>query len=579
MWPFSNAYPEVRVSDIQDEYDYIIVGGGTAGCVLANRLSAMSNTTVLLVERGPLADSWASRVPLFSSDFASNGSRTQLRTTEHQPETGHSYELLNGSALGGSTRVNQMIYTRGLKAEYDMWKASGCSGWGWNDVKASFLKSERCLDAGADSDVHGTLGEWCNQATAGLDFPGFQKTIDACEDIGLPKVDDVNSPTHPAIGCGLLHFTRDQNQHRHSTYRAFLPKDLALSRRQNLHIVTNAIVERVQIEKHSDKLVARGIDLVSRSGKGMKSVGARNEIILCAGPFGSPHILMLSGIGPADHLKEHGIEVVKDLPAVGSNLEDHFGVSIAYRVPMAHSLVALEKRPWIFFIELFRYLFYGTGMLLAPVLQLAIFASTLLLDHQGLPQKGNADVLPDIEIMPMAYDSGNSTNFDKSTGVYSFLNVLLRPKSKGTVRLSSGDPNAPLRIDPRYLSNPADWAPLRASLRLTLRIADGMRKHGYALDNMQVPQGEDDEALDNFIRRRNRTAYHYSSTCRMAPKEDASGGGGVVDPQLKVFGVEGLRVADSSVFPWVLGAHLQAPTVCVAERCAEMVVEERSMKE
>jgi len=177
MWPFSSAYPEVRVSEIQDEYDYIIVGkhtkfkrapkltvrrrfpgGGTAGCVLANRLSTIPNTTVLLVERGPLADTWASRVPLFSSDFASNGSRTQLRKSEYQSETGHLYELLNGSALGGSSRINQMIYTRGLKAEYDMWKASGCPGWGWNEVKGCFLKSERCLDAGVDSDVHGTLG-------------------------------------------------------------------------------------------------------------------------------------------------------------------------------------------------------------------------------------------------------------------------------------------------------------------------------------------------------------------------------------------------------------------------------------
>lgn len=177
MWPFSSAYPEVRVSEIQDEYDYIIVGkhtkltrrfklmllrrfpgGGTAGCVLANRLSAIPNITVLLVERGPRADTWASRVPLLSSDFASNGSRTQFRTSEHQPGTGHSYELLNGSVLGGSSRINQMIYTRGHQAEYDMWKASGCPGWGWSDVKGCFLKSERCLDAGPDLDVHGTRG-------------------------------------------------------------------------------------------------------------------------------------------------------------------------------------------------------------------------------------------------------------------------------------------------------------------------------------------------------------------------------------------------------------------------------------
>jgi choline dehydrogenase-like flavoprotein len=148
------------------------------------------------------------------------------------------------------------------------------------------------------------------------------RTIDSCKDIGLPFVDDINSPKQPSIGCGSLHFTRDQNQYRHSTYHAFLPKDLALSRQQNLHIATNTVVEKLQIEKNSNdgKLVARGIDLVSRSGKEKKSVGAKKEIILCAGVFGSPHILMLSGIGPADHLKEHDIEVVKNLPAIGSNL-------------------------------------------------------------------------------------------------------------------------------------------------------------------------------------------------------------------------------------------------------------------
>ena len=177
----------------------------------------------------------------------------------------------------------------------------------------------------------------------------------------------------------------------------------------------------------------------------------------------------------------------------------------------------------------------------------------------------------------MAYDTGDQP-FDKSEGVYSFLNVLLHPKSSGTVRLSSADPQAPLRIDPRYLSDPADLIPLRASLRLTQRIVAKMGSHGYALKDWEGPQGDDDITLDKFIRKRNRTTYHYSSTCRMASKEDASDGGGVVDEELKVFGISGLRVADSSVFPWVLRCHLQAPTVCVAEKCAEMVLHENKKK-
>jgi choline dehydrogenase len=179
----------------------------------------------------------------------------------------------------------------------------------------------------------------------------------------------------------------------------------------------------------------------------------------------------------------------------------------------------------------------------------------------------------------MAYDTGDQP-FDKSEGVFSFLNILLHPKSSGTVRLSSADPQAPLHIDPRYLSDPADLIPLRASLRLTQCIVAKMRLHGYAIRDWECPQegDDDDTALDKFIRKRNRTTYHYSCTCRMALTEDAAGGGGVVDEELKVFGVLGLRVADSSVFPWVLGTHLQAPTVCVAEKCAEMVLNENENK-
>lgn len=267
-----------------------------------------------------------------------------------------------------------------------------------------------------------------------------------------------------------------------------------------------------------------------------------------------------------------------------------------YQIPMSESLLALQMRPWVFLVELFRYLFFGTGALLAPVLQLAIFASSFLLNDLGSPLKRNAsdDRLPDIEIMPvsldlknrmistklttslqMAYDSSDRSDWDKSRGAYSFLNVLLRPKSKGTVRLASKDPQVPLIVDPRYLSDPADLIPLRASLRLTDRVAHQMRARGYVLDEYAVPEGNDDASLDKFIKYRNRSTYHYSSTCRMAPSENATDGGGVVNEQLKVFGVDRLRVADSSIFPWVLGAHLQAPTVCIAEKCAEFLLKEK----
>ncbi|KAJ3799956.1 alcohol oxidase [Lentinula aff. detonsa] len=574
MWPFS-CYPELSLRDISDEYDFIVVGGGTAGAALANMLSAQEANKVLLIERGSVADNWASRVPLLSADFASDGSRTRKVLRAPQDILGRSLELYTGSALGGTSRINQMLYGRGLPAEYNAWRDAGNPGWGWEDIKPYFLKSERALYP-SDPSVHNTEGEWCNQATEtdGLAFPGFLHVIEASENIGLPKISDINSPVHPAIGCGLLHFTRDKNQHRSSTYSAFLPMNLVLQRASRLHIVTrtDAIKLTLKPDTSPEKLDVEGVILKSSLYPGQRFVKARKEVIICAGPFGSPQLLMLSGIGPALHLKEKDITLVKDLAAVGSNLQDHFGVSVAFEVPMSHSLLSLQKRPWRFFIELFKYLLFGTGMLLAPVLQMALFASSTLLDSGGLPKspvENKPNVLPDIEIMPMAYDS--TDNPEMNRGMFSFLNVLLHPKSKGTVRLSSRNPSDPLIINPQYLSNPADYAPLRASLKLTLRLRDRMLKQGYPLKDFGVPDGEDDASLDKFICKRNRTTYHYSSTCRMGPdngKED----GGVVNEELFVHGFGNLRVADSSVFPWVLGTHLQAPAVAVAEKCADMVL-------
>ncbi|KAI0321514.1 alcohol oxidase [Amylostereum chailletii] len=566
-------YPETKVSELAEEYDYIIVGGGTAGCVLANRLSAGPSNRVLLLEQGPVADTWASRVPLLSSDFASDGSRTLRITSEYQQEINQDRVLYVGKALGGSSRINAMLYTRGLPAEYDAWEAAGRDGWGWKDLKPYFLKSEHANYA-CDPDVHNTKGEWHNSDGGDLAFSGFEHTKEACRAVGLPYIGDLNSPDHPSYGCGRIHLTRDDHARRHSTFHAFIPKSLALERRGRLHICTNSTVSRLEIDNEtSGRHVVRGVVITSANGT-TKTVRAAKEVVLSAGPFGSPRVLMLSGVGPVEHLKEHGIKVIKDLPAVGSNLQDHFGVSVSYDVPMKESLLALEKRPWVFIIELFRYLLFGTGLLLAPVLQMAIFTSSAFLDSNGLPtqmEKVDDKTLPDVEIMPMAYDTGDGFDWDKKNGVYSFLCVLLRPKSKGTVRLASSDPADALRIDPRFLSNPDDFAPLRACVRLSLRLRDRMRAQGYTLRDWRSPEAEDDASLDTFIRGRNRTTYHYSSTCRMAPEHDAEGGG-VVDDRLNVHGFANLRIADSSVFPWIPATHLQAPTVAVAEKCADLML-------
>ncbi|KXN92019.1 L-sorbose 1-dehydrogenase, partial [Leucoagaricus sp. SymC.cos] len=486
--------------------------------------------------------------------------------------------LVNGSGLGGTSRINSMLYSRGIPREYDMWAETGCEGWSWTEVEAFFKKSERSLEDHVDPEFHGKDGEWRTRS-APPSFPGFQHVIASCKNIGLPVIDDINSTKTPLIGCGQVSFTRDENQYRNSTFHAFLPLGL-VKQRSNLHILTNAIVEKVVIGKRSTGPFAEGIQIASGINKGTKkvtkTVTSEREVILCAGPFGSPQVLLLSGIGPADQLREHGIQVRKDLPAVGNNLQDHFGVSIAHRVPMSHSLLSIEKRPWVFFIHLLYWLVWGTGMLLAPVIQVGIFVSSAALDSKGgliKEFKIHQNTIPDVEIIPTSYDSSD-LDFDKSRGVFSFLCVLARPKSKGSLRLSAPSVDAPLKVDLNYLSNPEDLIPLRAGLRLALRISEDMRAQGYPLEDWETerPGGDDDASLDKFIRWRNRTTYHYSSTCRMGPREDTPDGGAVVNEQLKVFGIKGLRVADSSVFPWIPCVHLQAPAVMVAEKCAHMIL-------
>ncbi|EIW86015.1 alcohol oxidase [Coniophora puteana RWD-64-598 SS2] len=605
MWPFDEAYPEVAIRDLLPSYDYVIVGGGTAGCVLANRLSASPSTRVLLIEAGPVADSWASRVPLLSSDFASDGTRTWTRPSALEGnmgpgEEGRSIPLVTGRALGGSSRINQMLYTRGLPGEWESWRGKGREGWGWEEVRPYFTKGETVVDydGTVDAEVHGTSGEWRNTTIRAPHYASAQRVLAASRDIGLPWISDVNDPSHPTKGIARLHYTRTPTT-RHSTYHAFLPHELVVKRKANLHVCTNALVERLVFDESAtgEGLKVKEV-LITPATQQLEqtrtAVSVDKEVILCAGPFGSPQVLMLSGIGPKEHLQEHNIPVRKHLPAVGSNLQDHLGVSLGYTVPVSDSLIALEKRPWMFIIELFKYLIWGTGVLLAPVVQLAVFAWSGALDARGAPKpqekesEEEKEVLPDFEIMPMSYDSGDQP-FSKSRGRFSFLCVLLRPESKGAVRLStpsssrsSSTPSlaklspsihTPLHIALNYLSAPADFAPLRAALRLSLRIVERIRASdpSYPLEDWYVPASESDADLDAFISAPVASTYHYASTCRMAPEDDAAGGG-VVDARLRVHGTCNVRVADSSVFPWIPGTHLQAGTVMIAERCADFVL-------
>ncbi|KAH8108860.1 alcohol oxidase [Phellopilus nigrolimitatus] len=579
MWPFSSSYPELTCQSLAEEYDYIIIGGGTAGCALANRLSSDPSVSVLLVERGLAADTWASRVPLFSTDFASDGSRTYKRDSLPQKFVdGRTQQLYSGKVLGGTSRINSMLYTRGIAAEYNAWSAAGRKGWSYDDVLPLFKKGERNLDNAAGPE-RGRDGEWTTRSHDITYFPTTTRVFEAGKKLGLPSIGDMNSSSSPALGFGKAQFTINQNGYRNSSFAAFLPLKLVLSRKSHLAICTGTIATKIDIAPGSDSEGiprAKGVYLQSAFSTSRTSyVSVKREVILCSGPFGNPQLLQLSGVGPQDHLKSLGIPVMKDLPGVGSHFQDHLAVPIVFQVPMEDSLLSIEKRFFTFMREFVKYMTRGTGLLLSPVLESGIFVKSDLLDaesnlHASALQLNARDPanIPDIEIIPIAYD-GTGVPFDKSHGVFGFLNVLLRPQSTGTIRLASSNPNDPLQCELGTLAAPEDWKVLRASLRLSLALAKQMRKDGYPMTDYRVPASDSDADLDAYIKKWVRTTYHYSSSCRMAPENDPAPG--VVDDDLRVHGVRSLRVADSSIFPQILATHLQAPSVMVGEKCAELL--------
>ncbi|KAJ7759242.1 GMC oxidoreductase [Mycena metata] len=583
------GYPSVDIADLLDTYDYVVVGGGTAGCVLANRLSRDVGASVLLLERGGIQDSWISRVPLFSSHFASDGSRSWVTKSIAQ---GHAdnreMEIIGGNCLGGSSRINAMLYTRGLPAEFNAWTKSG--SWDYRSMEPHFVKSESNLDRKLDSEKHSgtTGGEWVHRSHNHLHWVHSEHIIKATSSMGIPYVEDPNSPFQPAHGCAKLHYSIDRRGQRCSTFAAFLPRQLALSRTHRLHICTNTLVCRIELSGGSEAgaVKSEGVWVKSRNDSTPPIlIRARREVIMCAGPIGTPHLLLLSGIGPRDHLKDHGIAVKKDLPGVGSHLQDHLTVPVQFCVPVSDSLAKIQLRPWIILKELFLYLFFGLGLLLSPVLELSVFIQSRLLDKEFNVSSysehdmdsSNPENRPDIEIMPVR--SGDITYAHTDTvqiawgevnkhrqGGLCFFTVMLRPTSMGTIRLNSNDPALPPAIDPNYLSTSHDISAHRKAVRFALRLKDRMVAQGYPVVTYSAPDFDSDQEIDAYVRSKCQSTYHYSSTCRMGPEH-----AGVVDEDLKVHGVEGLRIADSSVFPEILSTHIAAATVAVAEKCSALL--------
>ncbi|MGN6276349.1 MAG: GMC family oxidoreductase [Solirubrobacterales bacterium] len=518
-------------------HDYVIVGAGSAGCVLANRLTEDPAVRVLLIEAGRRDRHPNIKIPAaFAKQF-----RTKLDwdlATEPEPHCdGRSLYVPRGKGLGGSSSMNAMLYVRGNPLDYDGWAAAGAEGWGWDDVRPYFLKAED--NQRGDSEHHATGGP-LRVEDERSPRPLTGRFLAACEEAGIPRIDDYNGPEQD--GASPAQVTQ-RNGRRWSAADAYLRP---AQKRPNLEVVTGALVSGVEIADGA----ATGVRYSRRRG-GERVARAEREVILAAGAIGSPQLLMLSGIGPAAELQEVGVPVVHDLPGVGENLQDHPYVVCVWDVPGGGSLADAEKPK-----ALLEYLLRRSGPLTSSVAEAFAFVRS----RPGLPA-------PDLQFhFAPAYFVDNG--FEEYDGhAISMGPVLVKPRARGRVRLRSADPAAKPRILTNSLSDDEDVAALVAGVRLSREIA-AAEPLAEALGRELFPgaEADTDEALDADVRRRAQKLYHTDGTCRMGTGPDA-----VVSPALQVRGLERLRVIDASVMPLIPAGNTNAPTIMIAEKAADLI--------
>jgi choline dehydrogenase-like flavoprotein len=519
-------------------HDFIVIGAGSAGCALAARLSENLGNRVLLLEAGPLDKKQEIRIPaafakLFHTDLDWN------YQTEPEPQTGDRPRYWpRGKVLGGSSSMNAMMYVRGNATDYDQWRQLGNIGWGFEDVLPYFKKSEGFRGEGGDRAFHGTSGPLrvSSQRSPNVLAEAF---IAAGQHLGLKRVDDINGQTQD--GIGLTHVTQ-RNGRRWSAADAFLKPAM---RRPNLTVETECLVHKIAIVGN------KATTVTYEHGGRITVAQAAKEIVLCAGAVGSPQVLMLSGIGPASTLQQCGISVVVDLPGVGQNLQDHPSVGTTFHCKLPVTLASAESLS-----NLARYLILGRGPLTSNIGEALGFIRT----REDL-------AAPNIELIfaPaffMEHGAANPQGHGFTVGV-----ILLRPDSRGSITLKSSDPRVYPSIRPNYLSADSDIAAFLAGVRFARKLAAAPAFDPYR--GNEVWPGIDkqnDEDLTKFIREKVETLYHPVGTCKMGSDSMA-----VVDDQLRVRGVGGLRVADASIMPTIIGGHTNAPAIMIGEKAADLV--------
>lgn len=522
------------------EVDYVIVGAGSAGCVLAARLSEDPSVSVCLIEAGGSDNGKVIRIPAAVAAIIATPFKNWAYKTVPQPHLGNRRGFQpRGRVLGGSSSINAMIYIRGQREDYADWVKAGAAGWGWEDVRPYFLKAQN-QERGADD--HHAVGGPLNVADLRHKAKVADAFIEAGEQLQIPRNDDFNADSQE--GVGWYQVTQKDGQ-RWSAARAYLTPALS---RPNLTVITKARATKVLMEGK------RAVGLAYRKG-GDQEVRARREVILSGGAFNSPQLLMLSGIGPGHHLKAQGIDVVHDLPGVGRNLQDHIDYVAAYHCKTRDAL-GLGPGGLLEFLRAYGpWKRDGQGLL-----------TTNFAEAGGFLKTDPALKRPDIQlhfVIGIVDDHTRKRHFKRG---YSCHVCVLRPKSRGTVTLQSADPKKAPLIDPKFLSDPADLATLVEGYKAMRRILEAPAFAPYRGRELYTNGSESDAEIEAWIRRRADTVYHPVGTCRMGTDTAA-----VVDPALKVRGLDGLRVVDASVMPTVISGNTNAPCIMIGEKAADLI--------